>query len=187
VPLADDLATTEAERRSLEDLRAASGDVDGPMERHGVRCFLLAERLAERRGLELDREVMLCAALLHDAGLYPAISRGGVYTVDGGAHARELLVAAGVDAGRAELCERAIALHHDARDQSGRGAEVELMRLADRIELLGGVVTEGLDRTEVRAIFARVPRRGLYRHIGSLLAPVIARRPLSLLRIFRLG
>lgn len=157
------------------------------MERHAVRCFLLAVRLAERRGLELDREAMLCASLLHDAGLYPLISRGGVYTADGGAYTRELLEGMGWDEARAERVERTIALHHETRDQSELGAEVELMRLADRIEILGGVVTEGLDRSEVREIFGRVPRRGLYLHIGRLLAPVAAKRPLSLLKIFRLG
>ena len=42
-------------------------------------------------------------------------------------------------------------------------------------------------RSEVREIFARASRRGMYRHIGALLAPIILRRPLSLLRIFRLA
>jgi HD superfamily phosphodiesterase len=182
---ADELASTEAERRCLEALREASGDVNGPMERHCVRCFLLAERLAGRRGLEIDRELMLCASLLHDAGLYPAIGRGGVYTADGGAYARDLLEGVGWDEARAARCEQAIALHHDTREQLDLGAEVELMRLADRIEVLGGLVTEGLDRAEVREIFARIPRRGMYAHIGRLLAPIFVRRPLSLLKIFR--
>lgn len=183
--LADELATTEAERRCLEALREACGEVEGPMERHAVRCFLLAERLAARRGLELDREAMLCASLLHDAGLYPMISRGGVYTEDGGTFTRELLEGMGWDDARPGHVEQTIALHHETRDQSDLGPEVELMRLADRIELSGGLITEGLDRSEVREIFGRVPRRGTYVHIGRLLAPVLVRRPLSLLKIFR--
>ena len=186
MPLADELATTEAERRCLAALREASGAVNGPMERHCVRCFLLAERLAERRSLEIDREVMLCASLLHDAGLYPAIGRGGVYTADGGAYTRDLLSGMGWGDARAARVERAISLHHETREQSDLGPEVELMRLADRIEVLGGIVTEGLGRAEVREIFDRVPRRGMYPHIGRLLAPVVAKRPLSLLKIFRL-
>jgi hypothetical protein len=186
MPLADELATTDAERRCLETLREASGDVNGPMERHCVRCFLFAERLAERRSLELDREVMLCASLLHDAGLYPMISRGGVYTVDAAVFTRDLLVAMGWDEARAVRVEQAIALHHETREQSDLGPEVELMRLADRIEVLGGLVTEGLRRAEIREIFGRVPRRGMYLHIGRLLGPVLVRRPLSLLKIFRL-
>lgn len=186
MPVADELATTEAVRRCLDALREASGGTDGPMERHGVRCFLLAERLAAKRGLEIDREVMLCASFLHDAGLYPMISRGGIYTVDGGEFTRELLTGLGWEPQRAGLCEQVIALHHETREMSDLGAEVELMRLADRIELGGGLITEDLDRSEVREIFSRIPRRGIYRHIGALLAPVIIRRPLKVLKIFRL-
>ena len=37
---ADALAQTPLERRFLDELRHASGEVDGPMERHGVRCFM---------------------------------------------------------------------------------------------------------------------------------------------------
>lgn len=186
MPLADELATTEAERHCLAALREASGEVDGPMERHCVRCQLLAERLAGARGLELDRELMLCAAFLHDAGLYPAISRAGVYTADGGRFARELLEGLGWDHARAERCERAIAYHHETREQSDLGPEVELLRLVDRIEVLGGLATEGLARAEVREIFRRVPRDGFYRGIARLLFPLLLSRPRSVVRIFRL-
>ena len=65
------------------DVALASGEVDGPMERHCVRLFLFVEMLAAERWVEIDRELVLCAAFMHDAGLYDSISHGGVYTDEG--------------------------------------------------------------------------------------------------------
>ena len=160
---ADVLVETELERLFLDQLRAASGEVDGPMERHCVRLFLFAEMLAAERGVEIDRELVLCAAFMHDAGLYDSISHGGVYTDEGGEHAARLF----------------------ERDQSRRGTEVELTRLADRIEVSGGTLSAGLGRERVRRVFSEVPRDGFYSGVAGLLAHALRHRPLSLPRIFK--
>jgi hypothetical protein len=185
--VAPDLVETELERRFLDALRGASGELDGPMERHGVRCFLLIRKLAERRGLEIDREVALCAALVHDIGLYPSVAHGGVYTDEGGELAARLFSEAGAADERARLVADACAYHHALRDQSSRGTEVELLRLADRIELSAGQLRAGLDRAEVHEVFESAPRDGLYRAVAALLAPTLRERPLTLPRIFKLS
>ena len=77
-----------------------------------VRCFLLVELLAEKHRLDLDREVVLCASLLHDIGLYPAVSHGGVYTDEGGELRPRLVREAGAGDERARLCADACAYHH---------------------------------------------------------------------------
>jgi hypothetical protein len=64
---ADALSVTPAAQAALETLRAAAG-ADGPMERHCLRQFAIAERLAGDR--EFDRELLLRACWLHDTGLY---------------------------------------------------------------------------------------------------------------------
>ena len=64
---ADELVSTESEAAALQALRTATGEVDGDMERHTVRQYLIAERLADSRGIAYDREVLLCASFLHDA------------------------------------------------------------------------------------------------------------------------
>ncbi len=186
-PVADELVQTELERRCLTELRAASGEVDGPMERHCVRCFLFVERLAERRALAIDREVCLSAALLHDIGLYDSVSHGGVYTDEGGALAERLFTQAGVGPARARLAADACTYHHALRDQSKRGAEVELMRLADRLELSGGLLRSGLSGEDVRSIFGRVSRAGVYGTIAGLVGHALRERPLSVPRIFKTG
>jgi HD domain len=181
-----DLVRTPLERRFLDLVREASGELDGAMERHCLRCFLLVERLAARRGLELDREVALCAALAHDVGIYPSLSAGGVYTDEGGELAARMFREADADGDRARLVADACAFHHALRPQWRRGAEVELLRRADQIEVFGGVVRHGLERDEVREVFAAVPRHGFYAEIGRLAVRAARDRPTTLPRIFKL-
>jgi len=103
---AQELARTALERRCLDEVRRASDDVDGPMERHGTRCFLLIERLAARRGADIDREVALCAAFVHDIGIYPSVSRGGVYTDESGELAAQMFAEVGAARTSAALRRR---------------------------------------------------------------------------------
>lgn len=88
---ADEAIETPAEQAALAAAREATGESGGPMERHGLRVFLIAAELASRRGLDVDREVLVVAGLLHDLGLYELASRGGVYVSDGAEFAAELL------------------------------------------------------------------------------------------------
>src|SRR5437588_3904564 len=119
----DQLANMPAGRESLERLRSATGDPDGPMERHCLRCRHIAAELARDRGWEMDGELLTVAAILHDIGLYPSASRGGVYTADGAQLAREMLPSLGWTAERTERCAEAIDRHHEIRGQLARGAE----------------------------------------------------------------
>jgi hypothetical protein len=187
---ADELCQTPAERAALARLRALSGVHDGPMERHGVRSFLLGEEIARRCAALLDREVLLVAALLHDGGLYlDSADRGESYVIDGRRFAVEIGVPAGWDEARIARCADAIERHHELREQWGRGVEVEVLRRADLAELvplLGPVV--GLDRAFVAGVRRTVPTDGAYRHIGGLaLAEVRHHGPGAILRIFRPG
>jgi hypothetical protein len=183
--VADTLVETDLERHFLDTLRHASGETDGAMERHCVRCFLFMEALAAKRGVTIDRELALCAALLHDAGLYDEISRGGVYTDDSGICAEQLFLDAGATAERAKLVRETCAQHHALRDQSEKGAEVELMRLADRVELSYGLLGAGLSRSEIREVFNRVSRKGTYRVIAGLVGHALVERPTTVPRIFK--
>jgi HD superfamily phosphodiesterase len=186
-PTAETLIETELEQRFLEELRKATGEVDGAMERHCVRCFLFMEALAAKRGIAIDRELALCAALVHDVGLYDSVSTGGVYTDESGVCAERLFTEAGASAERAALIRETCAQHHALRDQSAKGAEVELMRLADRIELSYGLLSAGLSRSQVREIFNRVSRKDTYRVIAGLVGHALIERPLTVAQIFKTG
>jgi HD superfamily phosphodiesterase len=154
------------------------------MERHSLRCRYLAAEIAELRGWTINDELLTIAAILHDIGLYPAASRGGVYTADGAALAREMLGRHGWTAERIELCARAIDAHHDLRSQRASGPEVEALRLADRIELTGGLLSAGVSRARRREMAAAIPRDGLVSEILRELGRAARERPLSLPRIF---
>lgn len=182
---ADTLIETAAERASLAALRSATGETDGAMERHCLRCFLLCELLAEKHNAYLDREVMLCAAILHDIGLYDAISDGGVYTDEGGDFARQLGIEHGWDQRRADLCAEACARHHSVKAQWDLGAEVETLRLADRIEVTGGLSRAGLSGRQVEDVFSEVSRDGFYGGILHVVWPNLRSRPLKTARIFK--
>lgn len=182
---AESLVETAAEQRALEALRDASGETDGVMERHCVRCFLFSEKLAARNDRELDREVALCAAFLHDIGLYDSVTEGGVYTEEGAELAWKLGLEAGWDERRAQLCADACAYHHSLKAKWDLGAEVETLRLADRIEVSGGLIRSGLSRDDVREVNAVAPRDGFYQGLARVVFPVLRTRPLTLPRVFK--
>jgi uncharacterized protein len=179
----DFLATTPAARDALARLRAAAG-ARGPMERHCLRCRHIAGEIARRREWAIDEELLTVAAILHDIGLYPLASRGGVYTADGAALAREVLAAHGWTPLRAERCAHAIDRHHELRAQLSRGAEVEALRLADRVELSKGLLAAGLSRLWLRDLWGAIPRQGLARELAREIARALRERPLTMARIF---
>ncbi len=182
--IADELVRTDAERECLREVRRLTGDTGGPLENHNVRAFQIAEGLAERRGLKVDREVLLCAAHLHDVGLYPGAATDASYVEDGARLAERLLGTRGWPERRLKRCTDAIERHHELRAQWKRGVEVELLRQADLVDVSGGLVTFGADRVWVRSLGEEAPRRGFYREIGRLLVRAARERPATLPWIF---
>jgi hypothetical protein len=181
---ADSLARTPTEKACLDTLRDVAGETLEPMEGHCVRCFLLCELLAERHGTQIDREVAFCASILHDIGLYDAVSHGGVYVEEAAAVARRITAEHGWDAARSELCAQACERHHSLRSQWEAGAEVECLRLADRIEVTAGLSRGGLGRAQIRDVFSEVPRDGVYKGIAKLVGEALRSRPATIPRVF---
>jgi hypothetical protein len=73
---ADELIATEAESTALEALRTATGEVHGDMERHTMRQYLIAERIAEQESAGRCRReaTRLPAGVFGYAGLAAARS-----------------------------------------------------------------------------------------------------------------
>lgn len=188
MPAADDLCTTPAARRCLELLRELSGDAhDGPMERHSVRVVLLAEELARRTGKAIDAELVLCAGLLHDLGLYPGAATKAAYVTDGRHLAERELTALGWDAARVRLAADAVEHHHELTPQWSRGTEVELLRRADLVEVSHGLIMAGIPRPFYRDLLRRVPRAGFVPEVLRGLGTALRERPASLWRIAKPG
>jgi HD domain-containing protein len=185
VARADELVTTDAERASLDALRAATRETDGTMERHCVRQFLIAERLGERTAEEVDRELLLCAALLHDAGLYPGVKSEDVYVSDSRRLAERTLEPFGWPRPRLARCLDAVEQHHALGSRWDWGVEVELMRRSDLVDVTRGLVAFRLPRTWLRELFRSVPRTGLYRMLAREVGRMARERPRTLVRITR--
>ena len=159
-PVIDDfdaLATTPAAEDALARLRKLAGGANGGMERHCLRTRQIAARIASDRDWPIDQEVL----------------------------AREMLTSHCWTPGRIELCATAIDRHHELRRQLSSGAEVEALRLADRVDVSKGLFSAGLDRYWLRALNREIPRTGLTKELARLIGRLIRKRPGSLLGIFR--
>jgi hypothetical protein len=180
----EEVCETPAELACLAALRDLAGAQSAPMERHCVRVYEIARELAQRRALEVDRELLLCAALLHDAGLYPGAATADSYVSDGRRLAARVLEPFAWPAPRLERCGDAIERHHELRSQWQRGAEVELLRRADLVDVSVGLVRFGIERRWYRDLVARVPRDGLLGQLVRQVAQMARERPRTLPRIF---
>jgi hypothetical protein len=176
---ADALSDTPATQAALEAMRAAAGS-DGPMERHCVRQFAIAERLAGERAF--DRELLLCASWLHDLGLFTH-SRDP-YVTESARLASRVLKPFGWPPERLQRCMDACEQHHAPRSRMAMGLEVELIRRSDLVDVTAGLVNFGLDRGWLRDLFREVPRDGLWRLIGSAVLGELRQRPASLTGVF---
>jgi hypothetical protein len=168
------LEETTATRACLDVLRElAGGRAETAMELHCLRVYEIASELGARRGLALDRELLLCAAWLHDAGLYPGAATSDAYVRDGRRLAERVLTPYGWSPERLQRVGDAIECHHELRPKWRRGADVSF-----------GLVAFGLDRVWLRDLATRVPRTGMVREIGALVGGVLRTRPLTLPAIF---
>ena len=182
---ADELVETDAERASLDALRAATGETGGTMERHCVRQFLIAERLGAGGAEEVDRELLLCAALLHDTGLYAGVKTDDVYVSDSRRLAERTLAPFGWPHARLARCLDAVEEHHALGSRWDWGVEVELTRRSDLVDVTRGLVAFGLPRSWLRELFQSVPRSGFYRMLGGAVGRMARERPRTLARITR--
>lgn len=183
----DDVVSTDAERECLTALREATRMADGPMERHCLRVFVIAERLAAELDRRVDREVLLCASLLHDVGAYPPAATGDVYTADGRRFAERLLLPFAWPEIRVRACGDAIENHHRLEPVWELGPETEVIRRADLVDVSAGIVAFNLSRGWLRGLFTAVPRDGIYSEIARIVAGFIGDRPETIPAIFGSG
>src|SRR3954454_226245 len=160
---ADELVATEAEAAALKALRVATGETDGGMERHTMRQYLIAERIADTRGVAYDSEVLLCATFLHDSGLYGAASTGDVYIKDSARYARRTLEPFGWPDERLRVCLDACEQHHALTTRWWMATEVELFRRADLVEVYPELRRFGIPRAWLKQeLWQAVPRAGFW-------------------------
>jgi hypothetical protein len=109
------------------------------MERHCHRQFLIAERLAGAR--PYDRELVLCACWLHDAGAY--VDSSAPYVTEGGLLAARVVEPFAREPERRQQLHDACEQHHAPRSRIKLGLEVELLRQSDLVDVSAGLVRFG--------------------------------------------
>ena len=128
-----------------------------------MRQYLIAERLADTGGVKYDRELLLCASFLHDAGLYGPASTGDVYIKDSARYARRTLEPFGWPEDRLRLCLDACEQHHAFTARWSMGTEVELVRRSDLVEVAPELARFGIPRVWLkRELWRAVPRAGFW-------------------------
>jgi hypothetical protein len=176
---ADAVCRTEAERAALAALRDSGAAP--PMVAHCLRQFHIAERLAGDE--PYDREVLLVACWLHDAGLGTRSTQS--YVQEGAELARRTLEPLGWSGERLQRVTDACAHHHATTSRRHLGLEVELVRQSDLVDASGGLIRFGLDRAWLAELKRAVPMRGFHRLIAGAVAGELRHRPRTLARVFR--
>ena len=154
---------TIASMNALSNGLALTGETHGGMERHTMRQYLIAERIADTRGIAYDRELLLCASFLHDSGLYGPASTGDVYIKDSARYARRTLEPFGWPDERLRVCLDACEQHHAFTTRWWMATEVELVRRSDLVEVFPELRRFGIPRSWLKQELGQaVPRTGFW-------------------------
>lgn len=96
---------------------------------HVMRSFVFADLIGRKRSLAYDREVLFCAAILHDLGLTRMAPVKQRFEIEGADAAKELLAREGMKERDVELVWDAIALHTTAEVPQRKAPEIALCQL----------------------------------------------------------
>lgn len=103
---------------------------------HSYRTYRFASALGERERLEVDREVLFAAALLHDTGLVLA-DGGDDFTLASARVAWDVAEQAGLSSAATEVLQTAITLHHNPRVPRDAGPVAYLLSAGAGVDVVG--------------------------------------------------
>jgi hypothetical protein len=103
---------------------------------HSYRTFRFASALGEREGLEVDREVLFAAALLHDTGLVLAGGKDD-FTLTSARVARDVAEQVGLSTAATEALQTAITMHHSPRVPLAAGPVAYLLSAGAGVDVAG--------------------------------------------------
>ncbi|MFJ3473417.1 HD domain-containing protein [Microbacterium maritypicum] len=105
---------------------------------HSRRVFLFGALMGQRRGLDVDLELLYAGAMFHDLGLTDAFHDSKLrFEVDGANAARDFLTERGIDADRATAVWTGIALHTTPNVPEFMIPEVALVTAGVETDVLG--------------------------------------------------
>jgi len=133
----------------------------GPLERHAYRTIAYAHAIASIDHIDVDPELLWCAALLHDIGL-PSPVAGHCFAVRGSHTAQALATEAGTSAARSTLLAEAISRHPMPGLNRHTQPLAYLVNVAALLDLTGRRL-DNLSADSVTALLDLQPRAGLER------------------------
>jgi hypothetical protein len=143
--------TTTAEQVAQERLTPA-------MLNHSYRCYAFGAALAELENVDVDRELLFAAAILHDTGLSAPVP-GVDFTVTSARIALEIAETVGLSTAATETMRTAITLHHSPGVTLTDGPEAYLLSAAAGVDVIG-MGRWKLPDTTVDCVLAERPRLG---------------------------
>ena len=143
--------TRTAERVARERLTPA-------LLNHSYRCYSYGVAFADLETVEVDRELLFAAAILHDTGL-SAPAPGVDFTVTSARIALGVAETVGLSSAATETMRTAITLHHSPGVTLDDGPEAYLLSAAAGIDVIG-LGRWKLPDTVVAAVLAERPRLG---------------------------
>jgi cyanamide hydratase family protein with HD domain len=142
---------------------------------HSARTYCWGAAIGAEEGLEVDREILWTASLLHDVGLARLPRNTMCFEVEGAEFARRFLERQGMPADRAERVAVAIILHMQPGVTLDDGAEALLLDRATGLDVRGAEY----DRVDaVRdAVTGAFPRADFDRRFLEAIAREARQRP----------
>ena len=168
--------TREAERVAQERLSPA-------LLNHGWRCFSFGAALAALERIDVDRELLFAAAMLHDTGLSRPVP-GVDFTVASAHVALEVAETVGLSTAATEVVRTAITLHHSPDVTLADGPVPYLMSASAAVDVIG-MGSWRLPPDLVASVVAERPRLGFKDEFRSQWAAEAAANPRGRARLLR--
>src|SRR4051794_29506030 len=125
---------------------------------HSYRCFSFGVALAALEDLDVDRELLFAAAMLHDTGLARPV-REVDFTVASAGIALEVARTVGLSTAATEKMRTAITLHHSPGVTLAEGPEAYLLSSGAAVDV-AGLGRWKLPDSVVASVLAERPRLG---------------------------
>jgi hypothetical protein len=151
--------------------------------RHSHRCYAFGVALAALEQIDVDRELLFAAAMLHDIGLTTP-SAGVDFTLAGARVARDVAEAVGLSTAGTEIVRSAITLHHSPGVTPADGPVAYLMSAGAALDVMGLRAWQ-LPPRVVTTILEEHPRRGFSREFRTSWAAEAAAVPHGRARLLR--
>jgi len=150
---------------------------------HSHRSYRFGVALASVEQIDVDRELLFAAAMLHDIGL-PSPTAGSDFPLASARVARDVAEAVGLSTAATEIMRTAITLHHSPGVTLADGPVAYLMSAGAAVDVIGLRAWQ-LPSQVLTSILEEHPRRGFAREFRTAWAAEAAAVPHGRARFLR--